>query len=134
MVFNLKLVQHAVKFSSNGVSKRRITAPMTIYRPVLITQRAGCGSIQGLRARMYTYEQTRNGFSYFYCKSRVLDDGLPTIPLDLELCPVPKETKPRIQKIHRKISVVFITQNFLPKGTKFRTIDLNTTYLILMKN
>ena len=35
---------------------------------------------------------------------------------------------------HRKISVVFITQNFFPKGTKCRTIALNTTYLILMKN
>lgn len=35
---------------------------------------------------------------------------------------------------HRKISVVFITQNFFPKGTKSRTIALNTTYLILMKN
>jgi hypothetical protein len=28
---------------------------------------------------------------------------------------------------HRKISVVFITQNVFPKGTKFRTIALNTT-------
>lgn len=35
---------------------------------------------------------------------------------------------------HRKISVVFITQNFFPKGIKCRTIALNTTYLILMKN
>lgn len=35
---------------------------------------------------------------------------------------------------HRKISVVFITQNFFPKGTKSRTIALNTTYLVLMKN
>jgi len=69
---------------------------MTIYRCVLRTQRAGCGSIQGFRARnniIYTYEQTRNGFSYFYCKRRVLDDGMSTIPLDLELCPIPKETE-----------------------------------------
>ena len=35
---------------------------------------------------------------------------------------------------HRKISVVFITQNFFPKGPKSRTLALNTTYLILMKN
>lgn len=35
---------------------------------------------------------------------------------------------------HRKISVIFLTQNFFPRGSKARTIALNTTYLILMKN
>ena len=89
-------IRHEAKFSSKAVSKRRITAHMTIYRCALRTQRAGCGSIQGFRARnnrIYTYEQTRNGFSYIYCKRRVLDDGMSTIPLDLELCPIPKETE-----------------------------------------
>jgi hypothetical protein len=38
-----------------------------------------------------TYQQRRNGFSYFYCKRRVLDDGVSTVPLDLELCPIKKE-------------------------------------------
>ena len=58
------------------------------------TQLAEYGSIQGFRARnnrIDTYEQTRNGFSCFYCKRKVLDDGMSTIPLDLELCPIPKE-------------------------------------------
>jgi hypothetical protein len=44
-------IRHEVKLSSKGVSKRRITAPMTIYRRVLRTQRAGCRSIQDFRAR-----------------------------------------------------------------------------------
>ena len=35
---------------------------------------------------------------------------------------------------HRRISVIFITQNLFPKGTKSRTIALNTYYLVLMKN
>ena len=35
---------------------------------------------------------------------------------------------------HRKISVIFLTQNFFPKGSKARTIALNTTYMILMTN
>lgn len=35
---------------------------------------------------------------------------------------------------HRRLSVVFITQNLFPKGSKSRTIALNTYYLILMKN
>ena len=89
-------IRHEVKFSSKGISKGQITAPMTIYRRVLRTERAGCGSIQGFRARsnrIDIYEQARNGFSYFYCKRRVLDDGMSTIPLDLELCPAPKETE-----------------------------------------
>ena len=77
-----------VKFSSKGVNKRRVKAPMTTFRRVLTTQRVGHGTIQGFRSRnngIYTYKQTRNGFSYFYCKRRVLDDGVSTVPLDLEL-------------------------------------------------
>jgi hypothetical protein len=35
---------------------------------------------------------------------------------------------------HRRLSVVFITQNLFPKGSRSRTIALNTYYLILMKN
>lgn len=35
---------------------------------------------------------------------------------------------------HRRLSVVFITQNLFPRGSKSRTIALNTYYLILMKN
>ena len=35
---------------------------------------------------------------------------------------------------HRKISVIFITQNLIPQGKNSRNIALNTWYLILMKN
>ena len=35
---------------------------------------------------------------------------------------------------HRRLGVVFITQNIFPRGTKSRTIALNTTYLVMMKN
>jgi hypothetical protein len=35
---------------------------------------------------------------------------------------------------HRRLSVVFIRQNIFPRGTKSRTITLNTTYLVMMKN
>ena len=34
---------------------------------------------------------------------------------------------------HRRLSVVFVTQNIFPRGTKSRTIALNTTYLVMMK-
>jgi len=67
---------------------------MTIFQYVLNTQRIGNGTLTGFRARnngIVTYQQKRNGFSYFYCKRRVLDDGVSTVPLDLELCPMKKE-------------------------------------------
>ena len=35
---------------------------------------------------------------------------------------------------HRRISVIFITQNLIPQGKNSRNIALNTWYLILMKN
>lgn len=47
---------------------------------------------KGFRAKdntMYTYTQQRVGFNYFYGKRQVLEDGIHTIPLDLELCPWP---------------------------------------------
>ena len=35
---------------------------------------------------------------------------------------------------HRRISVIFMTQNLFQKGSKSRSIALNTYYLLLMKN
>lgn len=35
---------------------------------------------------------------------------------------------------HRRISVIFITQNLIPQGKNSRNITLNTWYLVLMKN
>ena len=35
---------------------------------------------------------------------------------------------------HRRLSVIFITQNLLPQGKNSRNIALNTWYLVLMKN
>ena len=78
-----------VKFSSKGITKRRVQAPITTFRHVLNTQRVGQGTLKGFRTRnndIATYQQRRNGFSYFYCKRRVLDDEISTVPLDLELC------------------------------------------------
>lgn len=35
---------------------------------------------------------------------------------------------------HRRLSVIFITQNICPRGSNSRTIALNTYYLVPMKN
>ena len=80
-----------LKFSSKGISKRRVKAPLTTFRHVLNTQKPGSAINQGFRAHkngIFTYEQERCGFSYLYCKRKVLKNGIDTVPLDLELCPV----------------------------------------------
>ena len=82
------------KFSSKGVSKRHLKAPMTKFRRVLKTREAQSGSNRGFRVRgnaVFTYRQDRRGFSYLYCKRKVLNDGVHTVPLDLTLCPVPRQ-------------------------------------------
>ena len=85
---------HEYKFSSKGVSKRHLKAPMSKFRRVLKTRRAQSGTNRGFRVRnnaVFTYNQERRGFSYFYCKRKVLDDGIHTAPLDITLCPIPPQ-------------------------------------------
>ena len=36
---------------------------------------------------IFTYSQEKIGFNYFYCKRKVLEDGISTEPLDIDLCP-----------------------------------------------
>ena len=73
-----------------------MVAPLATFRRVLETKKPGSGTNRGFRARnntIYTYQQERSGFSYFYCKRKVLADGRTTVPLDLELCAT-KDTEP----------------------------------------
>ena len=67
---------------------------MSTFRHVLNTQRVGQGTLIGFRVHnngIATYQQRRDGLSYVYCKRRVLDDGVSTVLLDLEVCPIKKE-------------------------------------------
>jgi hypothetical protein len=82
-----------LKYSSKGVSKRHLNAPMTKFRRVLKTGKAVSGVNRGFRVKnntIFTYSQERRGFSYLYCKRKVMNDGIHTVPLDITLCPVPK--------------------------------------------
>ena len=88
MVFN------EYRLSSKGVSKRAVKALMTKFRHILKSHEAQSGQTRGFRVRndsIYTYTQKRRGFSYFYCKRKVLEDGIHTEPLDITLCPFPKK-------------------------------------------
>lgn len=79
-----------VKFSCKGVNSSSVTAPLPMYINVLQNQATYEPVNRGFRVKdnmILTYEQTRNALSYFYCKRRVLEDGIHTAPLDIELCP-----------------------------------------------
>ena len=57
---------------------------------------------------MFTYTQERRGFSYLYCKRKVLDDGIHTVPLDITLCPVP----PKEQDVDDRELIELLASNF----------------------
>lgn len=78
------------KFSCKGVNKHQYKNPIDLYKRVLETKEAESGKVTGFRAiqnGVFTYTQDRVGFSYFYCKRKVLDDGVSTEPLAITLSP-----------------------------------------------
>lgn len=80
-----------IKFSCKGLNKRMITDPAAVFKRVLLDQESGVGINVGFRQRnntMFTYSQERAGFTYFYCKRNILNDGIHSTPLDITLCPV----------------------------------------------
>ena len=50
-----------------------------------LVQNKGFRVIDG---QIYTYELTKTGFSYFYCKRIVSDDGIHTSPFNIKLRPL----------------------------------------------
>ena len=85
-----------IKFSSKGLNKISVLESaqnknmslVQLYKQVLDTGNSESAVNTGFRTfdnTMKTYSQKRNGLSYFYCKRRVLDDGISTVPLDLTL-------------------------------------------------
>ena len=74
------------------LTKKTVSDPIEIMSKVLEDQISRSSVNRGFRARnntMFTYSQTRVGFNYFYCKRKILNDGIHTSPLDLVLSPWP---------------------------------------------
>ena len=74
------------KFSCKGINKRTNQITKDKYMDVLLSKKSGSGTNRGFRVidnKMYTYLQERAGFSYFYPKRKLLDDGVSTEPLDI---------------------------------------------------
>ena len=79
-----------IKFSLKGVNKRQFVDPSRLFEKVLRTQETCMSFNRGIRLRgnsLFTYEQNKKAFTYFYCKRKVLPDGIHTRALDLTLCP-----------------------------------------------
>ena len=74
------------KFSCKGISKKLNVVDGDKYLDVLLSKRSSSGVSRGFRVvnnSVYTYNQVRDGFSYFYPKRKVLEDGITTRPLDI---------------------------------------------------
>ena len=79
------------KISCKGINKRNLTEPFKIYENVLKNQKSIASTNMGFRLRqnkIFTYQQTKFGLSYFYCKREVLQDGIRTAPLNIVLTPI----------------------------------------------
>lgn len=80
----------SVKFSCKGINPSSVIAPVATYADMLHNQGVYAPTNRGFRVKdntVFTYEQSRTGLSYFYCKRKVLEDGINTEPLYIELCP-----------------------------------------------
>ena len=56
-----------------------------MYKDVLFKNKIESGVNRGFmvyKNSMFTYNQERNGFSNYYIKRKVLEDGVSTIPLN----------------------------------------------------
>ena len=78
------------KFSSKGANKKLVKDPFSIFRNVIRSGESGGSVNKGFRMKstsICTYSQHKNAFSYLYCKRKLLDDGIRTIPLDIIISP-----------------------------------------------
>ena len=84
------------KFSSKGCNKSNIGDAHGLMEGVLKTKRDVNVVNRGFRARnngICTYIQEKKGLCYFYCKRKILDDGVSTVPLDMVLSPWEETTR-----------------------------------------
>jgi hypothetical protein len=82
--------RNITKVSCKGVNKSQLQNVMESFQSVLQNRKNHCVENRGIRSiknSTYSYKQLKTGFSYFYCKRKVLNDGIHTEPLDLVLSP-----------------------------------------------
>ena len=75
--------KESCKFSCKGINKTQVMNPVTTFRTVLETGETQSCVNKGFRVKdnkVFSYQQYKSGFSYFYCKRKVLGDGISTEP------------------------------------------------------
>ena len=83
----------AVKYSLKGINKC-FEDPTNNFERVLASQTPASGENRGIALHnntMYSYNQIKRAFSYFYCKREVCKDGIHTKPLDICLQPIKRK-------------------------------------------
>ena len=86
----LKKHDNKVKFSCKGLNKSTLKEPFASFQQVLDTGEIKSSTNQGFRTQdntIFTYQQSKGGLSYFYCKREVMADGIHTKPLKITLTP-----------------------------------------------
>ena len=84
------------KHSSKGIGhyaltkqcKEREMSVTELYKSILDGGRTLPATNKGIgvfNSKLFTYEQSRNALTSFYCKRRVFDDGVSTEPLSITL-------------------------------------------------
>jgi hypothetical protein len=74
------------KFRCKGINRRTNQITKDKYMDVLLSEKSGSSTNRGFRSmdnQEFTYFQERSGFSYFYLKRKVLEDGVSTAPLEI---------------------------------------------------
>ena len=74
------------KFSAKGIQKAGNDINFKKFENILFGDKKDIAINRGFRmvdGVMKTYEQTKKGLSYAYCKRIVLEDGVSTKPLDI---------------------------------------------------
>jgi hypothetical protein len=83
---DLLLFREEDKFSCKRINKRTNQITKDKYMDVLLSKKSGFSTNRGFRSmdnQVFTYFQQRSGFSYFYPKRKVLEDGVSTAPLEI---------------------------------------------------
>ena len=119
------------KISCKGISKRNLIDPMKKFEECLKFKKVNFSTNVGFRVResdIFTYSQNKIGFNYFYCKRKVLMDGVSTAPLDLVLTPWEKELF-LVDKPQNPMSNLFTCQIQMEKKS-FHSSEQMFHYLI----
>ena len=74
-----KQVSKGVSIHQNRLTFDQYLEVLRNDQPLFITNRG----FQTRNHKVFTYNQRKRGLTSFYCKRKVLDDGIETVPLDL---------------------------------------------------